>query len=64
MALHTRLLERYGVMDWLRVAFTPARFLSLAFLTLGGFLAGVLFWGGFNTALKPQKKTIAVKAVA
>jgi cytochrome c-type protein NapC len=25
---------------------------SLAFLTLGGFLAGVLFWGGFNTVLE------------
>ena len=30
----------------------PARHLSLGFLTLGGFLAGVLFWGGFNTALE------------
>jgi len=30
----------------------PARHLSLAFLTLGGFVAGVLFWGGFNTILE------------
>jgi cytochrome c-type protein NapC len=30
----------------------PSRHLSLAFLTLGGFLAGVMFWGGFNTALE------------
>ncbi|MGQ9371107.1 NapC/NirT family cytochrome c [Azospirillum sp. ST 5-10] len=30
----------------------PARHLSLGFLTLGGFLAGVMFWGGFNTALE------------
>jgi cytochrome c-type protein NapC len=37
---------------WMRTAMTPPRFLSLAFLTLGGFLAGVFFWGGFNTALE------------
>ncbi|CAO3408473.1 cytochrome c3 family protein [Azospirillum largimobile] len=30
----------------------PSRTLSLGFLTLGGFLAGVIFWGGFNTALE------------
>jgi cytochrome c-type protein NapC len=35
-----------------RQAFTPARTLSLAFLTLGGFIAGVVFWGGFNTVLE------------
>jgi cytochrome c-type protein NapC len=37
---------------WWRLATSPARHLSLAFLTLGGFLAGVMFWGGFNTALE------------
>ena len=30
----------------------PSRSLSLGFLTLGGFMAGVFFWGGFNTALE------------
>jgi len=30
----------------------PARYLSIGFLTLGGFVAGVIFWGGFNTALE------------
>ncbi|HET7714624.1 MAG TPA: NapC/NirT family cytochrome c [Bauldia sp.] len=30
----------------------PAATLSLAFLTLGGFVGGVLFWGAFNTALE------------
>ena len=30
----------------------PSRHFSLAFLTFGGFLAGVIFWGGFNTALE------------
>lgn len=28
----------------------PATKISLGTLTLGGFIAGVLFWGGFNTA--------------
>ncbi|GAL05170.1 cytochrome c-type protein NapC [Photobacterium aphoticum] len=26
--------------------------ISLGVLTLGGFIAGVIFWGGFNTALE------------
>jgi cytochrome c-type protein NapC len=30
----------------------PSRTFSLGFLTLGGFAAGVFFWGGFNTALE------------
>jgi cytochrome c-type protein NapC len=30
----------------------PAATLSLAFLTLGGFVGGVIFWGAFNTALE------------
>jgi cytochrome c-type protein NapC len=30
----------------------PAATLSLAFLTLGGFMGGVVFWGAFNTALE------------
>jgi len=31
---------------------TPSKYFSLGFLTLGGFLAGIIFWGGFNTALE------------
>ena len=31
---------------------TPSKFFSLGFLTIGGFIAGILFWGGFNTALE------------
>ena len=27
----------------------PATHLSLGFLTIGGFLDGVMFWGGFKT---------------
>ncbi|WP_299845005.1 NapC/NirT family cytochrome c [uncultured Roseovarius sp.] len=30
----------------------PATHLSLGFLTIGGFVMGVIFWGGFNTALE------------
>ncbi|MFL9827305.1 NapC/NirT family cytochrome c [Rhodoplanes sp. SY1] len=51
----TDILARAGatrVGSWVRQAFTPARTLSLAFLTLGGFLAGVVFWGAFNTTLE------------
>src|SRR3546814_14704278 len=36
---------------WLLVS-RPAVHLRLGFLTLGGFLGGVVFWGGFNTALE------------
>ncbi|WP_064606525.1 pentaheme c-type cytochrome TorC [Photobacterium sp. J15] len=30
----------------------PAVHISLGVLTLGGFIAGIMFWGGFNTALE------------
>ncbi len=30
----------------------PSVHYSLGFLTIGGFIGGVLFWGGFNTALE------------
>ncbi|WP_297770520.1 NapC/NirT family cytochrome c [uncultured Roseovarius sp.] len=35
-----------------RVLWTPAGTLGLGFLTLGGFVGGVVFWGAFNTALE------------
>jgi cytochrome c-type protein NapC len=41
------LLRRY----W-KVLRSPSRFYSLGFLTVGGFVAGVIFWGAFNTALE------------
>ncbi|WP_404422247.1 cytochrome c3 family protein [Thalassospira australica] len=41
------LLKRY----W-KVLNAPSVHFSLAFLTLGGFVAGIIFWGGFNTALE------------
>jgi cytochrome c-type protein NapC len=46
MALVNLLKRGWGALS------RPARHLSLAFLTLGGFVAGVLFWGGFNTILE------------
>jgi cytochrome c-type protein NapC len=42
-----RLLKRY----WL-VLRRPSTYYSLGFLTLGGFVGGVVFWGAFNTALE------------
>lgn len=41
------LIKRY-----LNVLRRPAAHLSLGFLTIGAFVAGVLFWGGFNTAME------------
>jgi cytochrome c-type protein NapC len=41
------LIRRY----W-RALTRPSAFYSLGFLTIGGFIGGVLFWGGFNTALE------------
>ncbi|HEY6815318.1 MAG TPA: cytochrome c3 family protein [Croceibacterium sp.] len=45
-----------AVWGWLKpfwIAFrTPSAYFSLGFLTLGGFVAGIVFWGGFNTAME------------
>ena len=41
------LLRRY----W-RTLWRPSVHYSLGFLTIGGFIGGVLFWGGFNSALE------------
>ena len=30
----------------------PSLYHSLGFLTMGGFIAGIIFWGGFNTVLE------------
>jgi len=42
-----RVLKRYW--DILR---KPSTHLSLGFLTIGAFIAGIVFWGGFNTAME------------
>lgn len=41
------LLKRYWT-----VIRRPSVHYSLGFLTLGGFIGGIVFWGGFNTALE------------
>ena len=41
------LLKRY----W-RTLSTPSKFYSLGFLVVSGFIGGILFWGGFNTAME------------
>ncbi len=35
-----------------RVLTRPSVHFSLGFLTIGGFVAGIVFWGAFNTALE------------
>ncbi len=35
-----------------RVIRSPSAHFSLGYLTLGGFIFGIVFWGGFNTALE------------
>ena len=37
---------------WLGVVRRPSVHYSLGFLTIGGFIAGIVFWGGFNTAME------------
>jgi cytochrome c-type protein NapC len=41
------LIKRY----W-RTLTRPSAYYSLGFLTIGGFIGGVIFWGGFNTAME------------
>lgn len=52
MAIVTRVFGDTWGRRWIRTALGPARHLSLAFLTLGGFVAGLVFWGAFNTVLE------------
>jgi cytochrome c-type protein NapC len=46
-----RRLHSIGMSGW-HILRQPSIHFSLGFLTLGGFIAGVIFWGGFNTALE------------
>lgn len=50
MNARTSLKDRFR--QWWGTFSSPAKHLSLGFLTLGGFVGGILFWGGFNTALE------------
>ncbi|QJR14277.1 cytochrome c3 family protein [Usitatibacter palustris] len=40
------------VQVWWRTVSTPSKYYSLGFLTVGGFIAGIIFWGAFNTVLE------------
>ncbi|GAB2577707.1 cytochrome c3 family protein [Ramlibacter solisilvae] len=44
------LIER--LKNYWRIIRQPSVHYSLGFLTLGGFIGGILFWGGFNTAME------------
>ena len=44
-------LKAFVCKYWITLS-TPSKFYSLGFLTVGGFIAGIMFWGGFNTALE------------
>lgn len=44
-------LKAFAHKYWVALS-TPSKFYSLGFLTIGGFIAGIVFWGGFNTALE------------
>ncbi|MCK5444803.1 MAG: NapC/NirT family cytochrome c [Rhodospirillaceae bacterium] len=44
-------LRHWLVGHW-EALFKPSLHFSLGFLTVGGFIAGIIFWGGFNTALE------------
>jgi cytochrome c-type protein NapC len=35
-----------------RILSSPSRYFSLGALVIAGFVAGIVFWGGFNTALE------------
>ncbi|RCU51688.1 MULTISPECIES: cytochrome c3 family protein [Corallincola] len=44
-------MKKFIIKCW-RVVARPSVHYSLGFLTVGGFIAGIIFWGGFNTALE------------
>ena len=46
MGLISRIRRYWDVLN------RPSKYFSLGFLTVGGFVAGIIFWGGFNTALE------------
>jgi cytochrome c-type protein NapC len=40
------------IKHYVKMATRPSVYFSMGFLTLGGFIGGIIFWGGFNTALE------------
>lgn len=47
-----------GIKAFWQTFSTPSKYFSLGFLTVGGFIGGVLFWGGFNTALEATNSEV------
>lgn len=45
---------RQRLLDYWQILISPSQTLSLGFLSIGGFLAGIAFRGAFNTALGDQ----------
>ena len=45
------MIKRIVLRYW-RFLTRPSAHLSLGFLIIGSFIAGILFWGGFNTAME------------
>ena len=43
---------RLRLAEWWVTLSSPSRHFSLGLLTVGGFIAGIVFWGGFNTVLE------------
>lgn len=44
-------MKRMLLLTWQTLT-KPSGYYSLGFLVIGGFIAGIIFWGGFNTALE------------
>ncbi|MGB0937273.1 MAG: cytochrome c3 family protein [Colwellia sp.] len=44
-------MKRIFLIGW-RTLTKPSGYYSLGALVIGGFIAGIIFWGGFNTALE------------
>jgi len=40
------------ILHYWRTISTPSKYYSLGFLSIGGFVMGIIFWGGFNTAME------------
>ncbi len=44
-------MKRIFLLGW-AILKKPSAYYSLGFLVIGGFIAGIIFWGAFNTALE------------
>lgn len=40
------------LLKYWKIISSPSKFYSLGFLAFGGFMMGIIFWGGFNTAME------------